>query len=44
MLHAIQFTHSKSHMYSQKFKNFERVASKTQCVHTTAFSRLHELC
>ncbi len=27
-----------------KVRNFERVASKTQCEHATAFSRLHEHC
>ncbi len=27
-----------------KVRNFERVVSKTQRVHATAFSRLHERC
>ncbi len=46
MLHATQFTHNESHSYSrthlQKLEIFECVASKTQCVQATAFSRLHE--
>ncbi len=45
MLHAIMFTRSEftcTRAPLAKVRNFERVASKTQRVHATAFSHLHE--
>ncbi len=48
MLHAVQFTHSESHlcsrMHLQKLEIFARVLSKMHCEHATAFSHLHERC